>query len=79
METENQELDTEYGEDSIDTIAENILVGLGCNTEANHEYLFLRLEELVSYVTELCAEKAVKIQLAKKTTSSNVPEGTIPF
>ncbi len=78
METENQELDTEYGEDSMETIAENILIGLGCNTEANHEYLFLRLEELVSYVTELCAEKAVKMGLGKKTTFSNIPEGTIP-
>jgi hypothetical protein len=52
------ETNTEYGEDSIETISQDILIGLGCNTEANHDYLYLRLVELVSYVTELAAEKA---------------------
>lgn len=60
------EIDTDYDEASLEDIAQDVLQGLGCNTEANREYLFLRLEELVSHVVALCAEKAIKMKLAKK-------------
>lgn len=68
------EIDMTYGEDTIDDIAEMMLIGLGCNTEANQDFLVARLEELVSYVTELCAEKALKMGLSKK---SGPPEGDV--
>ncbi len=53
-------VDTEYGDDSLETITEDILLGLGCNTLANNDYLYTRLVELVSYVTGLAAEQATK-------------------
>ena len=64
-------------EDSIETIAENILVGLGANTEANSIYLVMHLEELVSNVIELCAEKAIKMHLAKTTSPPDADRDTI--
>ena len=67
----------EYSEDSLETIAEDILIGLGCNTEANHEYLFLRLEELVSHVVELCAQKSIKMKLANKNLPPDADRDTI--
>ncbi len=70
-------METGYGEDSIETISENILIGLGCNTEANHVYLAIRLEELVGYVTELCAEKTVKNALLGKIASIEDDRDTI--
>lgn len=72
METNNG-----YDEATLDDITENILIGLGNNTEANHEYLFLRLEELVSHVVELCAEKAIKMKLSKKTSPPEANRDTI--
>lgn len=64
-------------EDKIETIAENILIGLGANTEANRIYLVLHLEELVTHVVELCAEKALKMGLSKKSTSPDDNRDTI--
>lgn len=69
---------TEYGDDTIEVITEDILIGLGCNTEANQMYLVERLEELVSYVTQLCAEKAVLMDLTKKSGPPEGDVGTIP-
>ncbi len=70
-------IDKDYDDASLDEISEDILLGLGCNTEANQEYLFLRLEELVSHVIELCAEKAIKMKLAKKKLPPDADRDTI--
>ena len=55
------EMDTKFGEQSLDDIAAQILDGLGVPcTDANHLYLFMKLSDVVEYVTELSAEIAAK-------------------
>ncbi len=71
------EIDMTYGEDLIEDIAENMLIGLGCNTEANQMYLTERLEELVSYVKQLLAEKDVILEPLKNMTSIEDDRDTI--
>ena len=60
------DMDTKFGEQSLDDIAAQILDGLGVPcTDANHLYLFMKLSDVVEYVTELSAEIAAKTVMGK--------------
>ncbi len=72
------EMDTEFGDKSMDTITEEILVGMGVPcTDANFQYLFTKLCDIVEYVTELSAEIAVKTTLGEKMGSIDADRDTI--
>ena len=61
------EMDTAFGDKSMDDITEEILIGMGVPcTDANFQYLFMKLCDIVEYVTELSAEMAVKTVLEPK-------------
>ncbi len=71
-------METNIGEKQLEELAEDILIGIGHNTEANREYVTTWLEDITSYVTELCAVQIKeKYTLTEKVGSIDANRDTI--
>lgn len=72
------DMNIEFGEQPLDDIAAQMLDGLGVPcTDANHMYIFLKLTEVVEYVTKLSAEIATRKAIEHTNFSPEAKEAIL--